>query len=131
FVCRIEWSTQQRALRNRLRREFGIDAGAPQKQKFARAVLMRGGDDGVLDAEILEQKLNGLVVVRFDSSNFRSRENHDLRPLLLEKLRHRCGTAAIKLVPIALEQLAEARRFEGANERAADHPPVAGDKDLF
>src|SRR6266403_4797918 len=131
FIRRLEWSTQQCALRNRLRREFGIDAGTPKKKKLAHAALVRGGDDVVLDAEILEQEFHGLFVVRLYSSNFRSRENHDLRFFVLEKFRHGCGVTEIKLAPAALEQLAEARRFEGTNQRAADHPPVTRDKDLF
>src|SRR5437667_811186 len=131
FIRRLKWSTQQCALRNRLRREFGIDAGTPKKKKLAHAALVRGGDDVVLDAEILEQEFHGLFVVRLDSSYFRSRENHDLRFFVAEEFRHRFGIAEIKLAPVALEQLVEARRFKAANERAADHPTVTRDKDLF
>ncbi len=83
-----------------------------------------------MNAQIFEQKLNRVIVVGFDSADFCGRENYDLRFLFHKKLRHRGIVAKIKLDPIALEQVREARRFERPRQGAPYHAPVTGNKNL-
>ena len=42
FVRRLERAGQQRALRDRLRRELRVNAGAAEEEQLARAMLVRG-----------------------------------------------------------------------------------------
>ena len=89
---------------------------------------MGGSDDIVLNAKILEQEFHWLVVVRFDSADFCSRKNHDLRFLFRKERRNGCIVTEIKLAPIALDQVGKTSRFERARERAAHHSAVTCDK---
>src|SRR5207248_3743664 len=120
-----------RALRNWLGRKSRINARAAEKQKFAHTILMRGGDDVVLNPQIIEQKLHRLIVVCFDTADFGSRENHDLRFFFGKKLVHGRYVSQIELAPVALKQVLKAGRLERSDKRAADHSPVASDKDFI
>src|SRR3984893_4976786 len=92
---------------------------------------MGGGDDVVLNAQIIEQKLHRLIVVRFDPADLGRGENDDLRFLFGEKPGDGSLVAEIQFAPVALYQVGEARGLERTGQRAADHSPVAGDEDFI
>src|SRR5436853_6232169 len=86
FVGWLEWASQQSALRNRLRRMLGINAGTAEKKQFARAVLVRRRNDIGLDPQIISQKLHRKIVVGFNPSHFGGRKEDDLGFLFAEKI---------------------------------------------
>ena len=131
FVRRLERPAQQRAFRNRLRRVLGINAGAAQKEKFAHAVLVRRADDVVLNAQIIEQKFDRIIVVRLDPANFGRGENDDGRFFFGKKFRNGRFVREIKLRAIAFREIGKTLRLETPDERAADHPAMASDEDFI
>src|SRR5207249_3655043 len=76
-VGRLERAAQQGAFRNWLRRMLWINARAAKEKKFAHTALIRRLDDAVLNTQIIEQKFDGEIAIRFDAAHFSRRENHD------------------------------------------------------
>ena len=130
FVRRLQRAGQQRALRDRLRREFRINARAAEEEQLLRAEIVRRLDEVVLDAQILEQELDGKIVVRLDAADFRRRDHDDLRtPSSKNRAHalqpHKSTSARVRVT------MRVAVRLQFAQDRAARQAAVAGDKNRF
>ena len=113
-----------------MRRELWINAGTPKKEQFAHTVHVRRADDVVLNPQILDEKFDGIIVIRFDPANFCGRSKDDVWPFFLKKFRNRRFVREIKLSALASHNVGECFRFKPSHDRAADHPAMSGDEDL-
>ena len=51
----------------------------PEKEQLLRAEIVRRLDEVVLDVQVLEQELDGEIVVRLDPADLGRRDHDDLR----------------------------------------------------
>ena len=92
---------------------------------------MRGLDDVVLDAQIIEQKFDREIVVGFDPADFGRGENNDRRLFLEHEFSHGLFVAEIELRPVASRQVVKIFRFESSKQRAANQAAMTRDEDFF
>ena len=131
FVRWLQRPAEQSAFRDGLRRKLRVNAGASEKKQFAHAVLVCRADDVVLNPQVLQEELDGIIVVRLDPANLRRCDNDDIRLFLGKKFRHRRFICEIQLRTIARHQIAKCFRSNAAHERAAHHSPMARDENLI
>ena len=91
---------------------------------------MSGANDVVLDLQIFDEEFYRLVVVRLDPADFRGGQNHDRWFLSGKKTVDRLRVAQIQGGAVAHEQTGKAVCLELSNERAANQPAMARDKDF-
>jgi len=89
---------------------------------------MGRADDVVLNPQILDEKFDGIIVVRFDPSNFCGRDNDDGRSFLFKKFRNRRFIREIKLRSLARHDVGKRFRFKPTHQRVADHPAMSCDE---
>ena len=92
---------------------------------------MRGADDVVLHAQVLEQELDRKVIVRLDAAYLRRREDDDVRPLVREERVHGGLIREIERGAIARHDIVKSVRFELPHDGATDQATMAGDKNLL
>ena len=131
FVRWLERSAEQGGFRDWLRRMLRINARAAQKKKFAHSAVVRRVNDVVLNAQIIEQKFDGKIRIRFDPAHFCRRENHDGRFFLSEEIPHGLFVCEVQLRAVALDQVAKTPSFEPPDQSAAHQAAMTRDKDLF
>src|SRR4029077_10077892 len=101
FIGRLQRPGEQRTFGNRLRRQLRLDAGTTEKKKLTYAALGGRANDVVLDAQILEKKLNRIIIVCLYPADLCRRENHDVRPCLRKEPGNRRFVTEIEARSIA------------------------------
>ena len=85
LVGGFEQAGQKRIFRDRLGREFRVNAGAPQEEQLLHTDRVRRFEHVVLDLEILEQEVDGFLTVGLDATHCRGRQNDLSRSRLLKE----------------------------------------------
>ena len=84
-------------------------------------------DDVVLDLEVVEEKLGGLVVVGVDAADFGRGEEDVFRLFAGVELFDGSGIAQVQFGVGAANEMGKAEALQLAPEGATDQPAVAGD----
>src|SRR5438445_5579831 len=87
-------------------------------------------DDVVLNPQIFEKELDGMFVVRLDSAHLCGSNDNDIGLFLGEKFGNGRFIREIKLRASAHHDVAKPFGFKPAQHCAADHPTMAGNKNL-
>jgi len=110
-----------------LRSEPGIDASAAEEEQLFDGVTVGAVDDVVLDLEVVEEKLGGLVVVGVDAADFGRGEEDVFRLFAGVELLDGGGIAEVQFGVGAANEVGKAEALERAPEGAAQQSAVAGD----
>ena len=86
--------------------------------------------DVVLNPQIFEKELDGIIIVRLYSADFCGGHNDDTRSFFSEKFGNCRFIREIKLQASARHDVAKPLGFKPAQHRAPHHSTMAGDKDL-
>ena len=128
LVRRLQRASEEGALGNGLRREFGVNAGAAKEKKLSGAKIRGSLDDVVLDCEILQQKLDGLFVIGSDAPTLAAASTTIAGRSFSKKARTPSGQE-IELRARASQDLVESCPLQPAHNGASHHPSVARDID--
>ena len=92
--------------------------------------MREGGLDEVgLDEQVVVDELPGLLPVRHDAADLGRGVDDHVGALLVEERPHRRLVAQVELVELGDEGLGVAVARQGAPDRRADEPAVAGEVD--
>jgi hypothetical protein len=124
FVGRLQRAGQQRIFVDRLRREFGINAGRTEKHEPFDVGPMCFVDDIRLDRQIVAEEILGKRLVRQDATDLGGGEDHRIRLLALHIRLH------IRLLTQIERGVSGRENFdifarETAQDRRTDHARVS------
>src|SRR4051794_5022329 len=69
FIGRLDLTGQEIFLTHRLQRVLWVNARAAEEQKLANAVPLTGRQDVVLNVQVVQQKIDGEILVCPDSAD--------------------------------------------------------------
>ena len=128
LVGLLEGAREERIFGDRLGGKLWINAGAPEEKEFGGAEVGGGGDEIVLDLQVLQQKLYGEIGVCFDPADLGGGDDHGLRASLIKEISHGEGIDQIDFRAGLEEEIGVAYGLEFSNDRPANQTAVTGDK---
>ena len=130
LVGRFQRSGEKILFFDRLRSTARIDAARSQKTELLHSMQVALHDHVVLDLEVLKQEFRAVRLIRHDSADLRSGQNHVVRLFGIEKLLHRKLIAQIQFRMGPFEDIRVSLFFKFPHAGAADHPTMAADENL-
>ena len=128
LIGAFHWPGEQAVLANGHFGVLRIDAGAAEEEQLLHIETMRGGKDGILDLEVVEQEIDGLCVAGLDAANLGGGENHIIGALSREE-----GVGGMRITQIELglaagDDLPLRLRGVVTQQGATDEAVVTGDE---
>ena len=101
----------------------------PRYSSFVHVVEVRGVHDGAVDHHVVVDELGRPGAVGHDPADRAGHEEHVLRPVRLEPVRHLGLIAQVELLTRGGEDVGEALGFESTNDGRTDQARVTGNVD--
>lgn len=108
---------------------FGVNAGAAEEEKFFDAGGVGGGDDVVLDLQVIEEEIDGVGAVGVDAADLGGSKDDVVGFLFLKEAEDRGGITQVEFLAGAGEGAEAGVGGAGAEDGAADQAAVAGDEE--
>lgn len=114
-----------------MRGKFWVNARAAEKKQTLDARFVGGGNEVILDLQILQEKFDGEVVVSLDAADFGRCDDDRFGLRFPVKTSHRIGIRQIDFTAAPGNNIAIASGGEFAHYSAADQPAMTRYKDRF